>query len=134
MSDDPIVMYTVVRRSLKLSAGKVGGQCQHAMDYLAQEFEKLIAMEPIAPDLTWLACVTERLSLFREWRATPDHTKVILGATDEEFEQAKVENPLHFLVVDLGKTQVAPNTETCFALWPMRKSARSPILVKLKPL
>lgn len=124
---DPIVMYIVVRRSLKLSAGKVGGQCGHAVQYLCREFipdhHRSIRGEE------W-----ERMTRAREWDRSPDHTKVILGATDEEFAQVKVENPRFFLVVDLGRTQVAPNTETCLALWPMRKSARSPILQMLKPL
>jgi peptidyl-tRNA hydrolase, PTH2 family len=130
---DPIVMYIVVRRSLKLSAGKVGGQCGHAVDYLTREPEKaregqlLMCVEPSEE-------LSARLDLLREWRYSPEHTKIILGATDEEFERVKVENPEHFLVTDLGRTQVAPNTQTCLGLWPMRRSARSPILQVLKPL
>ncbi len=34
---DPIVMYIVVRKSLKLVSGKVGAQCGHAVQYLCQE-------------------------------------------------------------------------------------------------
>ena len=127
---DPLKLYTVVRRSLNLTAGKVGGQCQHAMDYLSREVFRLMDpdRDPISED------VQARLEDFRAWQGSKDHAKIILGATDEEFEQVKRENPRHFLVIDLGYTQVAPNTETCLALWPMRMSARSPILKKLRPL
>jgi peptidyl-tRNA hydrolase len=130
---DPIIMYTVVRRSLNLSAGKVGGQCQHAMDYVAREVERLLRLD-IGSGLHLTEPERGLLVIFREWQTTKDHTKIILGATDEEFEQAKIENPRHFLVTDLGRTEVAPNTPTCFGLWPMRKSRRSPILTRLKRL
>jgi len=131
-------MYIVVRRSLKLSAGKVGGQCGHAVHYFMREFAVVKTREPAASAREHypeeFAHFQHQVALATEWDATQDHTKVVLGATDEEFEQVKVENPKHFLVVDLGKTQVAPNTQTCLGLWPMRKSKRSPLLQVLKPL
>lgn len=127
---DPIKMYIVVRRSLKLSAGKVGGQCGHAVHYFMRAFWEA-SKDPATMRTDALYA---RLMLAVRWDESPDHTKVILGATDEEFEQLKVENPEHFLVVDLGRTQVAPNTQTCLGLWPMKVSERSPLLTKLKPL
>lgn len=130
---DPIVMYTVVRRRLNMSAGKVGGQCQHAMDYVGRDVEMLTRLD-IRSGLHLTGPERDRLSIFREWQATVSHTKVILGATDEEFAQVKVENPRFFLVIDSGRTEIAPNSETCLALWPMRKSDRSPLLQVLRPL
>jgi peptidyl-tRNA hydrolase len=127
---DPYVMYTVVRKSLNMSTGKVGAQCQHAMDYLTREVERT---EITFDRVNWKEELTLRTT-FRAWRDSQDHAKVVLGANDEEFEQVKLENPRHFPVVDLGYTQVAPNTVTCLGLWPMRKSQRSPILQKLRPL
>jgi len=126
---DPYMLYTVVRRSLSLSAGKVGAQCQHAFDYLTREIDRL-GLHPLN-----LTKEDDRhLANIRAWRYDRDHAKVVLGANDEEFDQVKAENPQHFLVIDNGYTQVEPNTETCLALWPMRKSERSPILRKLRPL
>jgi len=124
MEDDPIVLYFVVRRSLKLSEGKVGAQCAHGMHYLARAAFAALMTRP----------TEKRTADFREWNLSPAHRKVVLGATDGEFEQVKRENLDHFLVTDLGFTEVAPNTVTCLALWPMRKSARSPILTQLLPL
>ena len=45
-------------------------------------------------------------ALTREWDSSPSHGKIILGASDTEFERVKLENPHHFLVVDLGHTEV----------------------------
>ena len=125
---DPFVLYTVVRKSLKMTGGKIGSQCQHAFDYLTRDVMKLLVNPTLS---TWEA---DRMERFNAWRNTEDHAKVVLGATDEEFEQVKKEYPLHFLVIDLGYTQVAPNTETCLGLWPLKKSERSALLQRLKPL
>ncbi len=124
---DPYVLYFVVRRKLKLSEGKVGAQCSHAMHYLAREAypEKMRAVTGEE---------YERHVAFREWDRSPTHRKVVLGANDTEFMQVQLENDHFFMVTDLGFTEVDPNTQTCMCLWPMRKSARSPILQKLRPL
>jgi peptidyl-tRNA hydrolase len=125
-NQDPLIVYTVVRTSLGLGGGKIGAQCQHAFDYLLREVERLQSDHEFH--------VPEQLKIFRLWRETKTHTKIVLGASDEEFAQVKAAYKEHFLVVDFGYTQVAPMTETCLALWPMHKSARAPILQSLKPL
>jgi peptidyl-tRNA hydrolase len=131
---DPFVFYTVMRRSLGLSTGKAVAQGQHAMDYVTREVERIAEM----PIMRRTEEEVARLAAFYQWRRTPDHAKVVLGASDEEFLQVLAENPGSgksvFLVTDLGRTEVAPDTQTCVGLWPMRKSARSPILCKLKLL
>lgn len=151
---DPIVMYIVVRKSLKLVAGKVGAQCGHAVQYLMQRVlpERHPSFEEI--DLRakhGVGALTseervrftaleeesreryERHEVTRTW-LEGDHAKIVLGATDEEFLLVQVENEHHFLVTDLGYTQVAPNTETAIGLWPCRKSESSSTVQTLKPL
>jgi len=138
---DPYVFYTVVRRSLKLSTGKAVAQGQHAMDYLTREVDRL---QDIDDREAWrklpddeserMEMALTRLATFQTWRYSRDHAKIVLGASDAEFEQVKTENPEHFLVTDLGYTQVAPDTVTCLGLWPMRKSQASPTVKTLRPL
>jgi peptidyl-tRNA hydrolase len=131
---DPYVFYTVMRRGLQLSVGKAVAQGQHAMDYLAREVERLTELSIIRRTQE----ETARLEAFHQWRGTPDHAKVVLGATDEEFVLVQAENPGRgervFLVTDLGRTEVAPDTVTCLGIWPMRRSARSPLLCRLRLL
>lgn len=124
---DPYVMYIVVRRSLNLSPGKVAAQVGHAVHYLCREF---------VPDhhRTLQGEEYERFSAAREWDRSPHHTKIVLGASDDEFTQVQLENEHFFMVTDFGYTEVEPMTQTCLALWPMRKSVRSPLLKKLRPL
>lgn len=107
---DPIVMYLVVRRSLKLTSGKIGAQCGHAVQYLLQSY--FIDLDPL---------LRAKREMTREWLAG-DHAKITLGADDQQYELVKMENPEFFKVVDLGYTQVAPDTETALGLWPMRKA------------
>ncbi len=161
MSDlDPYVMYIVVRESLNLSPGKVGAQCGHAVEYLMEEAlpEKWPTKEEVAlrskhqlrpetmtpMDSDQFAALNEasrkraeRLEDFRAWRARDASgrrtaAKIVLAASDTEFEKVKREEPDHFLVVDNGHTEVAPSTETCLGLWPRRKSTRSKTLKRLR--
>jgi len=159
---DPYVMYIVVRESLGLSGGKVGAQCGHAVEYLMEaalpekwptkEETALRSKRQIHPetmteaDNAQLAAIDganhhrhERLEDFRAWRArdtTGRRTaaKIVLAASDSEFEKVKAEEPDHFMVIDNGHTEVAPMTETCLGLWPRRKSTRSKTLKRLRLL
>jgi peptidyl-tRNA hydrolase len=157
---DPYVMYIVVRESLMLSAGKVGAQCGHAVEYLLEEAlperwlsrkelelrsKRLHHFETLTDaERAQLATLDEagrirsqRLEDFRAWTARDSAgrrtaAKIVLGASDAEFEKVKAEEPDHFLVVDNGHTEVDPMTETCLGLWPRRKSTRSKTLKRLR--
>lgn len=163
MSDpDPYVMYIVVRESLRLSEGKVGAQVGHAVEYLMEEAlpdkwptkesaalrskQSLYPESMTEADNARLAAIDEEGRLnyerhcnFRAWRSRDEAGrrtagKIVLAASDAEFEKVKAEEPDHFLVVDNGHTEVAPATETCLGLWPRRKSARSKTLKRLRLL
>lgn len=153
---DPIVMYLIVRRSLKLPSGKVGAQCGHAVQYLMEDVlpERWPSREKgdllgrhLAGTITSEGQArldvleredTERVArhdVAREWlKKGGDHTKIVLGATDDEFMRVQLENAHFFMVVDRGYTEVAPNTETSLGLWPCRKSEASETVKTLKPL
>jgi len=149
---DPIVLYLVVRTELNMGAGKIAAQCSHAVQYFLDAFNQQLSGECTAcgskgawfPKQRFFSILTEKTKLSEEewerqriatiWKESPEHTKIVLAANDKQFTTVKKENPVHFPVIDLGFTQVAPNTETVLALWPMRKSQRSPVLTKLRPL
>jgi peptidyl-tRNA hydrolase len=125
-----VVQYYVIRRNLKLTAGKVGAQVGHAAMFFMEAFQNV--------SHTWRMLSEEeeaRTALVLEWRAG-EYGKIILGAGDKEFEELKKNYaaPSSFLVIDNGHTQVDPNTETCLGFWPMRKSQRCDLLRTLKPL
>jgi peptidyl-tRNA hydrolase len=172
---DPFVMYIIVRRSLKLSGGKVGAQCGHAVEYLMDEaanehwptkeemdlhskaMKEAFRVEKGASLMAVLSSSltdeersrlhemdheararAERNAYYRAWKRDAQGertgTKIVLGASDAEFTQVIEENGKHFPVIDLGYTQVAPNTMTCVGLWPMRKSWASATVKTLRPL
>jgi peptidyl-tRNA hydrolase len=154
---DPYVLYFVVRTDLKMGGGKVSAQTGHAIHYLlvdamnerwptrdevALRSKHMMRRETMtAEDWERFEALgaeskahADRAEHFRTWARSVDHAIVTLGANDEEFEIVKSENPYHFKTVDHGYTQVDAMTETCLALWPMRKSARSPILKRLRLL
>jgi peptidyl-tRNA hydrolase len=135
---DPRVMYIVVRNDLKLNAGKVGASCGHAVQMLMQwlafiETDHGAAGPGPLPKKT--AEDRERAAETRLWllEDAPRYAKIILGADADEFMKVQLENE-GFLVVDRGFTMVAPNTETAFGLYPMKKSEARGIIRTLKPL
>jgi len=120
--DEKVVLYVVVRQSLKLIGGKIGAQVGHAVMFIVEE----------AARKHWSTTEDMRL-LYREWRKG-EYGKIVLAASDEDFLLAKMRYGTDFLVVDNGHTQVDPNTETCVGIWPMRKKDRCDLLLRLKPL
>jgi len=125
---DPYVMYLVVRTDLKMNAGKIAAACGHAVQMLMQWF---------SPDIHGHR-TSEEVLLMEETRAwleedKPRYAKIVLGADEGEFMKVQLENE-GFLVTDRGLTQVDPGTETCFGLYPMKKSEARGVIRALKPL
>jgi len=120
---DALVMYIVVPRSLKMSAGKVGATCGHAAQLLMQRY--------------W--DVKERHGSDREdcrrmvaWLET-SYPKIVLGASDEEFQIVRHLDGA-ILVVDIGLKEVAPGSVTAVSFWPVRKTNAPTIIQGLRPL
>lgn len=121
--ENTLVLYSIVRKSLGMSAGKIAGQCQHAMQYLMEEYNK--------NNDDGLA--THLFSRVNAWINTKTHTKVILEASDNEWAKLKEEyDPI--VVIDAGKTEIAAGSETVICLYPMFRSERNGLLKRLQLL
>ena len=120
-----LVCYLIVNNSLKMSKGKVGSQCGHAISALFQ-------------------VIPRKTKWFHEWLKQGEPI-VCLKASEEEIEElvkdyaatgkTKVDDslwgiPLH----DAGRTEVKENSLTVFALRPIHKSTRPKWLTKMKLL
>lgn len=145
--EDPIVMYLIVRESLNMSAGKIAAQCAHASQMLQLKYGELhLEIEsvedltetfgglPLSDPISWLKVYPKYYSYY-EWLMT-SFRKVVLKADEKEWLKIKeqVSEDYRILVVDAGLTELDPNTETVIGLWPMRKSARSNLLKRLRVL
>lgn len=124
-TDDPRVMYLIVRVSLGMSPGKMAAQVAHAVETIFCDYAQDKHSGRTAEESARVLATTE-------WRRT-DRTKVVLAAKDNEFERAKT-IPGAVVVVDMGRTEVAPNTETVIGLWPMRLSERPNFLRRMRVL
>jgi PTH2 family peptidyl-tRNA hydrolase len=108
---EELVMYLIARPDLNMSHGKFGAQCGHATHLCIRSAESLD--DPKA------------LSDLREWEAR-DYPKIVLAGGEKQI--LKVLGSLtgtkipHAKVVDLGRTEVAPNTLTMVALGPIRRA------------
>jgi len=116
---DPMVMYIVVRKSIRMSPPKLAGQVGHAVQMIMEARMGLRSPVGDLDDmLTWLGT---------------SYAKVLLGANEKEWAKVK-EVPGVQVVVDLGRTELKPNTETVIAFWPMRKSEVGKVLSRLQIL
>jgi peptidyl-tRNA hydrolase, PTH2 family len=131
--EDPIVMYLVVRESLNMSIGKTAAQCAHAAGLLQYQADVLRGVCGSLGDYD-LEGVRDT-DLFIDWMDS-SYTKVVLGADEKEWAKLKEQiNPANsVIVVDCGKTELVPNTETVAGLWPCRKSQAPKIIKKLQVL
>jgi peptidyl-tRNA hydrolase len=125
---DRYVMYIIVRTDLKMNAGKAAAAVGHAVQML---------MTWYLPDIHGVRTSEEVMLMgnVREWleEDRPSYAKIVLGANEGEFMKVQLEND-GFLVTDRGFTQVAPDSQTAFGLYPMKKSNARGIIRPLKPL
>lgn len=135
--EDPLVMYFVVRKELDMTPGKLAAQCSHAAQMIVIRWYELMYKPLILKDPKegineqGLKQAGKEL-LMAAW-LRESFRKVVLKASDKEFEKIKVELDC-FVVKDAGLTQVDPGSETCLVLWPIKKSTRPKIIKRLQVL
>lgn len=121
--DNPLCMYVIINTSLGMSGGKTVIQGCHAVEYLCSRYQE-IKSSPAG-------------YLFKKWQNEGNHRKVALAADDKEWQKVKEQyhnDPNVAMVHDAGYTEIPSGSETAFAIWPMHKNDRPPILKRLHPL
>jgi peptidyl-tRNA hydrolase len=131
MEDDTIAMYLIVRESLNMSIGKTAAQCSHAAQKLQIKFEevegKILCSENDQDDDT-------HQNLYEEW-LNNDYPKIVLKADEKEWIKLKESlSNYDVLIIDSGRTELLPNTETVIGIFPMRKNMRCKLLKRLQVL
>lgn len=117
MSVRNLVMYFLVRSDLKMSKGKIAAQVGHAVQ-----------------DLTF-HCPRPIYDQY----CRNNSAKICLQVADlEELEavvrQCRAKRFAHHLVIDMGLTQVAPDTPTVLGIGPVSRDKIQSIVGKLKLL
>lgn len=94
-------IYVVVNDSVKMSKGKIAAQVGHGIQYVT---EHMVANEP------------------DRWQAYKcgEHPKIVVRASEAQMLEliAKYKNQCK-VVIDVGRTQLPPNTMTAVAFYPM---------------
>ncbi len=120
--EDPCVMYIVVNKSLNMSPGKIAAQVGHlteklALDAIHQCFGQLAGRM----DKIWLQYLNTGT------------TKIVKSANSEEWLSLKEKGGC-CVIVDEGRTEVPPNSETVLGFFPMYKSEVPEIIRSLRLL
>lgn len=137
--NDEYVMYLIVRESLGMSPGKIGAQCGHAVQIATlryfKELRAALNDQNVEPKHSAIKKVRND---FDNWLSQP-FTKVTLKADDKEWAKVKKEFFTDAivscsLVVDAGRTEIEPGSETVMALWPMKRSEVPKLIKRLQLL
>ena len=142
-----LVMYLIVRESLQMSIGKTAAQVAHAAQKLQQRYQEIHnEAESYLPPLH--DChendisnipknLINKIDIFYEW-SNEDFCKVVLKADEKEWVKLKLflesSNIEYNLIIDAGRTELLPNTETVIGLWPMEKNQVPKIINRLQAL
>jgi PTH2 family peptidyl-tRNA hydrolase len=114
--DDELVMYLVFRADLKMGAGKVAAQAGHATQLVTESLLREYYSKK--PD-------RGVLSRYVQWR-NDGITKVALKVPDQRtfdelFRKLEDARLIVCKVTDEGRTEVAPGSDTCFAVEPQSR-------------
>jgi PTH2 family peptidyl-tRNA hydrolase len=127
-----LVIYFVVRKSLNMSIGKTAAQVAHAMSYISNNYMSYQWMceddVNVLTDGTTLEQMAPLVKSYNDFKNSDSHTKIVLGAADDQFEKLKEEFKSSIqmvLVKDIGKTEVEPGSETVLGFFPINKSEAS---------
>lgn len=120
ISPEELKIWIAVRGDLGMSPGKLAAQCGHGvMGLCEQKFR-------------------ERDALFQEYLASATPKIVVRADTQDQllqiFKQAQRAKIGAYLVVDAGRTELAPSTPTVCVFGPARRSDLPPLLSRLRLL
>jgi peptidyl-tRNA hydrolase len=139
-----LVMYLVVREGINISRGKFGAQIGHAVCSMTMRYHQLDKQldgffsahcpgeecshrEPPADLLL-------KVADFQAWYNKSGQRKIVKTADDKEWAKLKAEfeGKEIEVIADAGLSELEPGTETCLALWPMRKCDAPKIVQRLQ--
>lgn len=135
IANDPVVMYLVVNKRLGLSPGKIAAQIGHCVEKISSYHEDDVTIA--TDDYCYSAYIekenlNKRLDDYQEYKDTGT-TKIVLGIDDPPI-WAQLKELTDFVVVDEGRTECAPNSETVIGFFPMHKSIAPDVIKGLKLL
>ncbi len=121
-----LAMYIFINNDLKMEKGKIAGQCAHATQHIIEEII-----------FQHYNCKKDDSIKIKEdyinWKKYHGSAKVVLKATQSDLEEL-MNLPKTTYIRDAGKTQIAPNSLTCVAFYPCKKSDLIHITQKYKLL
>lgn len=102
-----LYMYVLVNDDLKMGKGKIAGQVGHVVGLITEE----IIRKSYESDV-----VSDEYLRYIKWKNT-GHAKIILKATEEQITSF-IGYPESLYILDVGRTQIAPNSLTVLGFYP----------------
>jgi peptidyl-tRNA hydrolase len=120
------VMYIVVNKDLNMSPGKIAAQVGHGVEKVCGYYKYIWDLVKSLSPENILEKDSQFINDFLEWQIEGNSTKIVLGADTKTFTKLSRKSP-ELVVVDAGKTEIAPNTKTVICFWPMEKDSNKDI-------
>jgi PTH2 family peptidyl-tRNA hydrolase len=124
--NEDIAMYIFINNDLHMEKGKIAGQCSHATQHVIEEII-----------FQHYNCKKEESLQIKDdyinWKKHHGSAKIVLKATQSDLEELMNLSKTTY-IRDAGKTQIAPNSLTCVAFYPCKKSELIHITQKYKLL
>ncbi|KAI4840656.1 peptidyl-tRNA hydrolase 2 [Plasmodium brasilianum] len=125
-------MVFCVRTDIKMNKGKICSQCCHAC---LSVYEKMLKRKN---QLKNSGNSQSALTYFDVWKKTGQKKIVLkISSAEEMYEierKAKMKNLITSIIIDAGRTQIEPNTETVIAIEPVPDEVVNDITGQLKLL
>lgn len=128
MTDDSIILFLVVRKSLNMGTAQTAQQCADAVQYILMKYFKMQVLSVKLHNE-----VAESIKLTTQWLANHSN-KCIFCANDEDWEKLKHQFTIGkdiFLVKDM-LNQI--ESETVLVGWPIRYNCLPDSIKSLEPL
>lgn len=136
---DEMVVYLVVNTDLGMGVGKTAAQVGHAVHYLGQKRDEILA----TLDKAWwsasarphLGSVEQQALDFNRWHNSETIAKIVLAADAKAFATVKAEFDGRCVIVrDAGRTEIPSGSKTVIGIYPMLKSTAPKTLKRLRLL
>lgn len=111
LGNNDVVMYIIVNNDLKMEKGKIASQVGHVIQSIVEEILETNYKRTTIEN-------TNDYILYQDWKTNGHCKKIVLKGTKDQLLKMIEENKKCRYVIDMGLTQIYPNSLTVIGFFP----------------